>query len=154
RTAVEGATPENDILGAGLVLWEALTGRTEPRGEEEAIVEPPSRHVLGVPRELDDVVLCATQCDPRRRFANAREMARLLEGFVGGAITSEISAWVERNAREVLSQRAEMVAAIEREAAAEAAAMPDLSPPNSSDLKATVPQWKNAPSPNRVSTTA
>ena len=79
------ATPQSDIYAAGLILWEAITGRSPVRGASDAetmerieasVIEPPSKLVLGVPREIDIIALRALAREPRARYATAKEMAR------------------------------------------------------------------------------
>jgi eukaryotic-like serine/threonine-protein kinase len=78
-----------DIWAAGVVLWEALTGRslfraTTVEGTLHAIrvhdVPPPS-HVVWteIDPALDAIVTRALARDPNARFASAREMAIALE---------------------------------------------------------------------------
>src|ERR1019366_6301409 len=87
---VNGArvTRATDIYAAGVVLWEALTGATLFRADSDVQlaaqvllgqVFPPSHHVQGVPIVFDDIVMCALDRDPARRFATARDMAPALE---------------------------------------------------------------------------
>ncbi len=116
------ATPRTDVFGAGMILWEALTGRSALFGEGDAdtvdghdvtVVEAPSRLVLGVPREVDVITLRALRRDPNERYASAKDMARDLEACIGGSADSEIATWVEACAGPELARRAAAVAAIE-----------------------------------------
>jgi serine/threonine-protein kinase len=120
------ATPATDIYSAGVVLWEALTGRRLFTGETEGdlvervlvgLVDPPSKYVERAPEELDQLVLRALGHDPEERFATAGEMADALYAAVAPATAAEITAWVETAAAEALARRAETIAAIERAAA-------------------------------------
>jgi eukaryotic-like serine/threonine-protein kinase len=118
-------TPRSDVFSAGMILWEALTGRSALAGEGDAatvdtsqvsVVEAPSKLVLGVPREVDVITMRALRTDPRERYVSAKDMARDLEACLGGAADSEIAAWVAKYAGETLAERAAMVSAVERHA--------------------------------------
>jgi serine/threonine-protein kinase len=119
-----GARPERqvDIYAAAVVLWEAIVGRRLFAGETDADtvgrilgnkVEPASRHVAGVPPELDAVILRGLNADPAQRFATARDMATALETAAPIALPVVVGAWVEKWAKEVLAERAVIVAGIE-----------------------------------------
>jgi serine/threonine-protein kinase len=109
-----GARPERqvDIYAAAVVLWEAIVGRRLFAGETDADtvgrilgnkVEPASRHVAGVPPELDAVILRGLNADPAQRFATARDMATALETAAPIALPVVVGAWVEKWAKEVLA---------------------------------------------------
>src|SRR5262245_42665864 len=77
----------SDVFSLGIVLWEALSGRRLFRRDtdlavmraisNEPIPRPPGRRPIA-PR-LERVVLTALERAPEDRFADAREMALLLE---------------------------------------------------------------------------
>jgi|CZKU01.1.fsa_nt_gi hypothetical protein len=121
---VNGArvTRATDIYAAGVVLWEALTGATLFRADSDVQlaaqvllgqVFPPSHHVQGVPIVFDDIVMCALDRDPARRFATARDMARAIETSLPVANASEVAGWVEGLAGPVLRRREARLAQIE-----------------------------------------
>jgi serine/threonine-protein kinase len=77
-----------DIFSAGVVLWEALTGRRLFAGDSqgaiahaviEAPIPAPSMVNPEVDRRLDPVLLRALERDPARRFAEALELAESIE---------------------------------------------------------------------------
>jgi serine/threonine protein kinase len=79
-----------DIFGAGLVLFELLTGRAAHAGEidlalldrvREGVSRPPSALVDGIPPELERVCMRALATLPEGRYASAGEMQRELERF-------------------------------------------------------------------------
>ncbi len=115
------AVPATDLYGAGVCLWEALTGeRAFDGGNESAIlakvmagmIARPSKHVPGIPPELDRLVLRALDRDPTRRFASGDEMAAALEAIVGPASPAEVGAFVGRAAEAKLAERAARIASL------------------------------------------
>jgi eukaryotic-like serine/threonine-protein kinase len=127
-------TPRSDIFGAGMILWEALTGRSALSGAGDAetiesslvsAVDVPSKLVLGVPREVDSITLRALRPEPSRRYASAKDMARDLEACIGSPADAEIAAWVAHQAGPELERRAAAVAHIERDGV-ETASRPPL----------------------------
>ncbi len=81
-----------DIFSAGVVLWEALTGKHLFDGGTEAetltqvmreAITPPSSHRPDLPPELDEVTLRALERDPDRRFSTAAQFAAALKDALG-----------------------------------------------------------------------
>ncbi|MEM7437667.1 MAG: serine/threonine-protein kinase [Myxococcota bacterium] len=79
-----------DVFSAGVLLWEALTGRGLRRARtvtglldevREGLVPPPSRTRPGIPPELDTIIARATAHEPTDRYRDAAEMADALEAF-------------------------------------------------------------------------
>jgi serine/threonine protein kinase len=111
-----------DIFAAGIVLWEALTGRRLFRGDDlgqtverllHAEVAPPSSLNPEVSAELDAVVMRALERDPARRFPTAREFAIALREATSLASPTEVADWVRSLGGIKLAQRIQRVAAIE-----------------------------------------
>jgi eukaryotic-like serine/threonine-protein kinase len=78
-----------DLFSAGIVLWEALTGKRLFRGETEfdtirriaeAPIQAPSEVVPSLPKTLDAVVLKALAREPEGRYQTAAEFVEALEG--------------------------------------------------------------------------
>ena len=83
----------SDLYSLGVTLYEMATGRvpfdrgTELELAQAHIMEPPvpPRDVyIGVPAELEQVILKALQKDPARRYQSAREMMTALEQVPSG----------------------------------------------------------------------
>jgi len=113
-----------DVYAAAVVLWEALTGQRLFEGDSEGAVvtqvlaartSAPSLLAPGVSTHLDAVTMRALARDPSRRFATAREMAIALESTGPLASPSDLGAWVASLSRDVLAERAAMVAEMEAE---------------------------------------
>jgi serine/threonine-protein kinase len=111
-----------DVYAAGVVLWEALTGRPLFAAESEGAtygkvleghVPGPSRIVPALAGDLDDLVLRALDRDTDRRFATARDMAVALQAAAPIAPAHEVGEWVEQTAGESLRHRAQAVARLE-----------------------------------------
>ena len=81
----------SDIFGAGIVLWEALTGRDLFRGStpmevlaaiREHKIEPPSKVVPGLTPIVDPIVMKALRRSPKQRYATAAEMRDDIEELI------------------------------------------------------------------------
>ncbi|MCA9555748.1 MAG: serine/threonine protein kinase, partial [Myxococcales bacterium] len=81
----------SDIFGAGIVLWEALTGRDLFKGStpmevltniREQKIEPPSKVVPGLTPIVDPIVMKALKRAPRQRYQTAAEMRDEIEDLI------------------------------------------------------------------------
>jgi serine/threonine-protein kinase len=111
-----------DIFAAGIVLWEALTGRRLFDAEEASEVlrmivseeiPPPSAVVPSITRNVDDIVMKALSRDPDTRYETARQFAIALEEAAPLASPREVGEWVELVAGDTLLHREQAVAEIE-----------------------------------------
>jgi len=99
-----------DVFAAGVVLWEALTGRTLFEGEGEAdilmgvlqhSIPPPSSVRPEIPLAIDRVCLRALERDPDRRYATALDFADAVEAAAGNTLAraNEVATFVETQHR-------------------------------------------------------
>jgi beta-lactam-binding protein with PASTA domain/serine/threonine protein kinase len=74
------ADQRSDVYSAGIVMFELLTGKPPYQGESamsvayqhvHSRVPAPSSQVKGIPTEIDELVVCATDRDPEGRPADA-----------------------------------------------------------------------------------
>jgi eukaryotic-like serine/threonine-protein kinase len=86
-----------DLYSAGIVLYEALTGRTPFEAETHLATAtmrltrdptPPGSLRPGIPRAVEAVVLKALTRDPEDRFQTAEEMSEALDRAVPAAVRS------------------------------------------------------------------
>ena len=89
-----------DIFGAGVTLYEALTGvkpyssntLAEQLYQLEQPVPPPSAHVPDITPEVDRITMRAIQPDPETRYSDAGEMAEDLLDILDGFSTFNLEA--------------------------------------------------------------
>ncbi|HSO33098.1 MAG TPA: serine/threonine-protein kinase [Labilithrix sp.] len=111
-----------DVYAAGVVLFETLTCVRMFAGENEgAALTKIIQNDIKVPSEIepsldhfDAIVRRATAASPATRYPTALAMAVELEAVCAPASPSEVSAWVQKLASEILDERARMVSEIER----------------------------------------
>jgi len=80
-----------DVYAAGLVLWEAISGRPAYRGDDACAMThakecegaPPLDPALGAPQALADAIARACSPDPERRFPTADAFAAEIRRAVG-----------------------------------------------------------------------
>jgi eukaryotic-like serine/threonine-protein kinase len=103
-----------DIFSAGVVLYEALTGRELFRGKDEGDtvlsvlvteIPDPSVYAPGVSKELDAVAHEALERRRELRFATAARFREALEGACPLASTEEVGAIVARLGKDLLERR-------------------------------------------------
>ncbi|RMF41754.1 MAG: hypothetical protein D6753_09020, partial [Planctomycetota bacterium] len=83
------ATPRSDVFSLGLTLYEMVTlrpayesrsARFGPKGETRP--RPPSEHIRAIPKDLETIVLKATELSPKLRYASAGELAEDLQRYL------------------------------------------------------------------------
>jgi hypothetical protein len=120
-----------DIFAASIVFWEALTGQRLFQGIDDGEiyakvllgnVEAPSKHVPGLPAEVDAIVLKGLARDREQRYPTARDMALAIEASMPLATPSQIGSWVESLVGDSLAERTEQIADIERDDLSDAGA--------------------------------
>jgi len=114
-----------DIFAAGVVLWEALTGKrlffTHDSRETVDLVmnkaiSPPSAIARGLPVELDRVVLKALSRDPEQRFDSAHDFAEAVRKASSEGSRRAVSDWVSDVAKDSLSRRLDLLETLEASA--------------------------------------
>ncbi|HOZ48266.1 MAG TPA: protein kinase [Candidatus Hydrogenedentes bacterium] len=79
--------PRTDIYSLGLVMHEALTGKTYfakgdiIKRQQEEMPPPPSAYAKSIPKKLDAIVLTCVAKDPNDRFQSAEELLLALQGI-------------------------------------------------------------------------
>ena len=114
-----------DVFAAGVVLWEALTGKrlffaADPRETVNLLlnspITPPSEIAPNLPRELDRVVLKALARDPHQRFDSAHEFAEALRKAASEGSRRAVSDWVCHVAKDSLARRLLLLETLEASA--------------------------------------
>jgi serine/threonine-protein kinase len=112
----------SDVFAAGVVLWEALTGRSlfGDCGETEAgildnienqPIPPPSTLSTEIPRALDRVVLRALRREPAHRFESALEFGRALEEVLPPASEAVVGTYLSLFCEARLARRKDVIRA-------------------------------------------
>jgi eukaryotic-like serine/threonine-protein kinase len=102
-----------DIFAAGVVLWEALTGRRLFKGvnptqallRAEQGIPPPSAYNRDVTPRLDAVVACAMQRHPQFRFQSAAQFAEQLQSATARAPAGQVGRYVEKAAAAAIGRQ-------------------------------------------------
>jgi serine/threonine-protein kinase len=115
-----------DVFAAGIVMWEALTGRTLFHACDELrtlamLLEGcqvlPSQIAPRVPHALDAVVGRALEVAPAKRFPTALAMAEALEAALSPAEPAEIGCWVGALGADTMRAQSRIRFALERRVA-------------------------------------
>jgi serine/threonine protein kinase len=117
-----GVDRRTDLFAAGVVLWEALTGKRLFDGSDAgeifakvvaAEIPEPKTITENIPDALNAVVMKALERNPDKRYQTAREFAIDLESSIPVATGRTVGEWVERFAGPDLERRLALVADIE-----------------------------------------
>ena len=121
QTRGEEVDRRADVYAAGVMLWEALTGRRMWKGENDLAVlrarmhdtiQPPSTVAANVPSVLERIAMRALADSPDARYATAEEMRVDLEAYLGSASHAgarEIGRYVTALFAEERAQMAKLV---------------------------------------------
>ena len=168
----KGVDRRTDIFAAGIVLWEALTGRRLFDAEDAAEmlrmivseeIPPPSAVVPSISRCVDDIVMRALSRDVSTRYQTAREFAIALEEAVPLASPREVGEWVELVAGDTLLHREQAVAEIEAVSSVSDVSFEPRSLPSAKRLSSRTPPPRTIPDaskpwddedPTRISTSS
>lgn len=97
RGVVDEIQIASDLYSLGVVLYELLTrvvpfDGSDDRGIRLRVIEelplPPSVHVLGIPRDLDAIVMKCLSKNPEDRYGTAQELVADLKRFLNGESVS------------------------------------------------------------------
>ncbi|MBI2375774.1 MAG: protein kinase [Deltaproteobacteria bacterium] len=103
----------SDIFCAGIVLWEALTGRELFKGSSpievlEAIqkqpIDPPSKVVKGLSPIVDPIVMKALRRSPKQRYQTALEMRDDIEELIRRANVTIDAQTISREFAEIFGE--------------------------------------------------
>jgi eukaryotic-like serine/threonine-protein kinase len=113
---------KTDIFAAGVVLWEALSGKRLFEGDDpgevvakvlSGTIEPPRTFASDIPRPLDAVVMRALARKPDERFETALVMAEAIEAAAGLLPPRQVGEWLKQVVGSRLEARAARVAEVE-----------------------------------------
>jgi eukaryotic-like serine/threonine-protein kinase len=110
-----------DLYGAGVILWELLTGRRLVEGDFESFPAAllaanhprPCSVVPSLPAVLDEITMRALSRDPSGRYETAHQMALALEKAAPTATSTTVGDWVAVLAEPRLEERAQIMRRIE-----------------------------------------
>ncbi len=136
----------SDVFGAGILLFELLTGKNPFLGEHDlatlervrrARVAAPSSYRAEVDEELDAICLRALRREPTERFTSAGEMGEALERHARrtGFTARQAARWVRETFAEELAQHRQVLLEVRERSELAAEARPEaareLGPPPS-----------------------
>ncbi len=119
-TGSAALSPASDLYALGVILYEALAGRTPFAGASAAELpallqnsEPPPLRLLApaTPRDLETICLKCLERDPARRYPAADALAEDLRRFLAGEpIVAQPPGWLERFGRFARRHRVALIA--------------------------------------------
>jgi serine/threonine-protein kinase len=146
-----------DLFSAGIVLWEALTGKRLFRGEnefetihriKEQLIDPPSVYAPAVSAQLDAVVLRSLARDRDDRFQTAAAFLEALETAQPPAATRDVASILKAYCGERLEARRGTLLAMLEGRMDPLSAVSSSSAPGSRETVAASPDSRNRSKPN------
>lgn len=150
-----------DVFAAGVVLWEALTGRRlffSPDSREvvdlllSGPIAAPSAFNRSISPALDQVVFKALQRDADQRYQSAHEFGEALRDAAEEGSRRDVASWVKNLAAESLATRLELLQALEASAIHTQVGAPLPVVTASSPLAAPLPQEERTQSHTQATT--
>lgn len=143
----QGLDARTDVFAAGVVLWEALSGRRLLVGTKAQVISQllsqsvvGSSEPLNIPPELEQALEKALARSPAARFPSAQAFADALEATGQLASRPEVAAWVQGLVGPSLAQRSRLCSDL----GAQTVRMPLPAPPQPSPASS-MRRWLDGP---------